>query len=177
VVLGYHYSTILAPILAFAAICSVEKFFKKKILLASFLLIIGTFISLLRVRPDIYKMFFLNYYDLSGTKNAREVLQYLPRNASVAASNNLGAQIAHREGLIFLTNCIENSAVWGPDGKRCFKLTPDYILADIDPNAANNYYPDYNRESIVRYLNYIQKEGDFELIKNVGYIYLLKKVK
>ena len=176
-ILGFHYNAILAPILAFAAICSVEKYFKNRIYLASVFLIIGTIVSLVRVKPDIYQMFFKNYYDLSKTADAKEVLKYLPKDASVASSNNLGAQIAQRERLIFLTNCIENPAVWGPDGKRCYKLKPEYILADINPNESNNYYPDYDRDSIVRYLNYIENDGDFELIKNVGYVYLLKKVK
>ena len=176
-ILGFHYNAILAPILAFAAICSVKKFFKKRIYLASIFLVVGTIISLVRVKPDIYKMFSKNFYDLSKTVNAQEVLKYLPKNASVATSNNLGAQIAERKELIFLTNCIENPATWGSDGKRCYKLKPEYILADLNPNEPNNYYPDYDRDSIVRYLDDVQKDGVFELIKNVGYVYLLKKVK
>jgi len=176
-ILGFHYNAILAPILAFAAVCSVEKYLKNRIYLASLFLVIGTIVSLLRVKPDIYKMFFNNYYDFSKTADAKEVLKYLPEDASVASSNNLGAQIAERDRLFFLTNCIENPAVWGADGKRCYKLKPEYILADLDPNEPNNYYPDYDRDSILRYLNYIQNNGDFKLVKNVGDVYLLKKVK
>jgi uncharacterized membrane protein len=174
-ILGFHYNAILAPILAFAAIDTVEKYFSKRINIAILLLIAGTAISLIRVKPNIYQIFSKNYYDFSKIKDAEEVIKYLPKSSRVAASNNLGAQIAHREVLIFLTNCMENSNMWGPDGKRCYKTKPDYIFADLDPNGFNNYYPDYDRDSIIRYLDYVQKNGEFSLVNNKGYVYLLKR--
>jgi len=174
-ILGFHYNAILAPILAFAAVTTIQKYLYKRIYIAIILITVGTVISLIRVKPDIYKMFNKGFYDTGHTGNAKVVIKYLPETGSVAASNNLGAQIAHREGLIFLTNCIDNKSVWGPDGKRCYKVTPDYILADIDPVGFNNYYPDYDRDSIVKYLDSVQASGDYSLVKNAGYVFLLKR--
>ncbi len=176
-ILGFHYNAILAPILAFASITTFDKYFRRKEILAVVLLFGGMIISHIRVKPDISKMFYTSYYDLSATSDAKKVLAYLPKEASVAASNNLGAQIAGREGLIFLTNCVENTEVWGADGRRCYKLKPEYILADMNPDDKrnNNFYPDYDRESIWRYLTYVQEKGKYTLVKNVGFVYLLKR--
>lgn len=173
--LGFHYNAILAPILAFATIETFSKYFQNKYNFAIALLIIGTLISQYRVKPDIYKMFNKSFYDISNTQDAKEIIKLIPKNASIAASNNLGAQIAGREGLIFLTNCLENDKVWGPDGKRCYKLKPDYILADLDPAAWNNYYPDYNRDSLVRYLDEVQAMGEYSLVNKQGWVQLLRK--
>lgn len=175
-ILGFHYNAILAPILAFAAVKSYEKYFKKKELLAVILLLAGTIISQIRVRPDnFYKVFKPSFYDFSKTEDARQVLKLIPKEATVASTNNLGAQISQREGLIFLTNCIEKTNVWGPDGKRCFELKPDYILADMDPDSWNNYYPDYDRESILRYIRYVQENEQYFLIEERGWVMLLKR--
>jgi len=176
-ILGFHYNAILAPVLAFSSICAFEKYFTKKEILASVLIVTGTLISLYRVKPDIPKMLNKSYYDFSKTYAAREVIKEIPQDASVASSNNLGAQIAHRKGLIFLTNCVENPKEWGPDSKRCFNLKPDYILADMDPYGSdNNFYPDYERDAVERYIDYVQKEKEYELVKKVDWVYLLKKI-
>lgn len=175
-ILGFHYNAILAPILSCGAILAVQKFFLKRIPIVCFLVLIGTFLSLYRVKPDIMKVFNNNYYDLAETKNSRDVLELIPKDASVAATNNLGAQIAGRQDIIFLTNCHDNPAVWGPDGRRCFKLIPDYLVADLDPEgSSNNLYPDYSRESIIKYFEYVEKSGQYSLIKKIGDVYLYKR--
>lgn len=175
-ILGFHYNAILAPILAFAAIETFGKYFTKRAYIAIALLVIGTIASQLRVKTDIYKMFKSSFYDLSKTQDAKEVIKLIPKDASVASTNNLGAQIAEREGLVFLTNCVENPSVWGSDGKRCYKLKPDYILADMDPDAWNNYYPDYDRDSLIRYLDFVQQRNEYSLVKKSGWVELLEKV-
>ena len=44
-----------------------------------------------------------------------------------------------------------------------------------DDKRNNNFYPDYDRESIWRYLTYVQEKGKYTLVKNVGFVYLLKR--
>lgn len=175
-ILGFHYNAILAPILAAASIDCVRRFFKGKFIIPVILLLLGTLISQIRVKTDIYKMLNKSFYDTGKTESARQVLNMIPKTASVATTNNLGAQIAHREKLIFLTNCVDNTSVWGPDSKRCFKLIPDYLVADLDPVwGDSSFYPDYSKDEIIKYFEYVQENNKYTLVKNEGYVFLLKR--
>lgn len=173
-ILGFHYNAILAPIMAFGAIETVRKYFKKREIFAVIALLSGILISQLRVKTDIYKMFKVSYYNLSKTYDAKEVLRLIPSDASVAATNDLGAQIAHRDVLIFITDCIDKKI--GYDKEPCYREKPDYYIANLDPNgASNNIYPEYTQSDVSDYLNYLLERKEYNLVIKKGYIYLLKK--
>jgi uncharacterized membrane protein len=173
-ILGFHYNAILAPILAFAAISSVEKYFKKKEYLAVIFILIGTAISLYRVRPDIPKMFNKGYYDFSKTVFVKEAVKLIPDDASVAATNDLGAQISHRKTLIFFSDCVDENI--GYDKKPCYQFKPGYYFINMDPNgSSNNYYPERTRDQVYNYINNLIFTGEYELIYQKGYINLLRR--
>jgi len=174
--LGFHYNAILAPIMAYGAIESVKRYFKGKEMAAISLLIAGVLISQFRAKSDLYKMFKSSYYDLTASDNAKEVLKLIPDAASVSATNDLGAQIAHREKLYFLANCIEKSDAYGSDGRRCYPDAPDFIVANMDPAKWNNYYPDYDRESLFRYFDYLQNTKEYKLIDQKGDVYFFRRI-
>jgi len=174
--LGYQYNVILAPILAYGAILTIEKFFPKRRRIIGGVLMTSLFFVQISCQPALNNLLKKEFYDLGKTKNSREILKILPRDASVAATNNLGAQIAHREKIIFLTNCRDNPTVWLIDMRRCFSLRPDYLVADLSPDGhPNNFYPDNSRESLLKYIDDVQRLGEYQLIKREGDAFLLKK--
>jgi len=174
--LGFQYNAILAPIVAFAAIEAIQKHFLNKKWLAAGLILGGMLTTQIFTAPSLNDLSQGEFYDFSKTKNAKEVLTALPPEASVASTNNLGPQITHREDIIFLTNCVDEPAVWRSDVKRCFSLKPDYIVADLDPQGSwNDWYPDGSREKLVSYIDYLQQNGKYHVVKQAGYAVLLEK--
>ena len=174
--LGYQYNAILAPILALGTMVTIQKFFLKRKKIAAVLLIVSFLFVQILFHPALNDLLRKEFYDLERTKNSREILKLLPKEASVAATNNLGAQLAHREKIIFLTNCRDNPTVWVIDMKRCFTLKPDYLVADLSPEGhPNNYYPDNSRQSLLKYLIEVQTSGEYQLVKQQGDVFLLKK--
>jgi hypothetical protein len=128
------------------------------------------------VSPDTFRVFTSKFYDLSQTKDSKEVLALIPKDTSVAATNNLGAQLAHRQDLVFLTNCIDDPNKWGNDGKRCFILKPEYIVGDFtQDNGSNNYYPDYSRDLLLKYIDTLIYKGEYSLLKEQNKVLLLKR--
>lgn len=173
-ILGFHYNAILAPVMAFAAIEGTAKFLKKKEVVAIILLLVGVFLSQLRVRTDIYKLFNRSFYDLSKTRNAYEVMKMIPPKVSVAATNDLGAQIAHRQILLFVSDCIDQYI--GADKKPCYSVKPDYIFINLDPNgASNNIYPQETFKRVEDYMKLELITNEYSLASKQGYIYLLKR--
>jgi hypothetical protein len=112
---------------------------------------------------------------LGKTKDSRTILALIPPEASVAATNNLGPQLTHREKIIFLTNCLDNPNPWRVDMRRFFSLKPEYLVADLDPYAdPNNFYPD-GFLAVKKYLDDVQNLGEYQLVRKEGYVYLLKR--
>jgi len=183
-VVGYHYNAIFAPVLAIAAIEAIRRYFKRRKKLVVFLILGGVFFVQLWVDPALNKLLKPDFYNAMYQKksNSRktdvynEFINLIPKDASVAATNNIGAHLTHRQNLIFLTNCYENTNVWEVDTKRCFKLIPEYIVADLDPKAKeNNFYPD-TKELLTSYIKHVQESKEYEVIANKEEIYLLKKI-
>lgn len=173
-ILGFHYNAILGPIMAYGATEAVRKYFRKKEVVPTACLIIGVILSQARVKTDIYKMFNLNYYNLSKTQDAGEVLPLISKGASLASTNDLGAQVAHRRTLIFLSDCMNKNI--GYDRKPCYKLKPDYILVNLDPNgASNNVYPELTTDDVYQYINSLLDSKEYILSIKKGNVYLLKK--
>jgi uncharacterized membrane protein len=174
-ILGFHYNAILAPIMSFAAINSTAKFFKKKEWLVVIMLFLGIIWSQIRVKTDVYKVFKPEFYDMGSAYEAKSILKMIPRDASVASTNDLGAYLTERKDIIFLTNCIDNTKEYTTDARRCFKITPDYIVANLDSKKPDNLYPDYDRGAILRLFKYYETTGKYTLVKQSGDLYLYKK--
>jgi uncharacterized membrane protein len=173
---GYHYNSILAPVLALGAIEVFKKNFSRKRNLAIIIIFIGIFLTQKLTAPATEKLLTRKFYDFSRVKDIKVILSLIPKEASVAATNNLGPHLSHRQQLILLTNCIEDKTLWVDQTKRCFKMNPDYLVADLNLNLELvSYYPDYSREKILRYFDYLEKTGEFKLLKTQESIFLLKR--
>lgn len=173
--LGFQYNVILAPVLAFGAIYAVKKYFLKQKKLVAIVLLLCLAIIQFTARPALCDLADKNFYNLEKNKNSRPLLPLIPASASVAAANNLGPQLTHRENLIFLTNCLDDPTVWKIDMRRCYNAKPDYLIVDLDPNGNwNNFYPD-GREALVKYIDEVQKNKSYELVKKQGTAVLLKR--
>ncbi|MFZ5365921.1 MAG: DUF2079 domain-containing protein [Patescibacteria group bacterium] len=176
--LAFQYNSILAPILAFGAIEAIQKKFLLRKKLATGLLLVGVLLVQILTNPALNDLPKRGSYDLTKTKDSRAILALIPASASVAATNNLGPQLTHREKIIFLTNCHDDPTVWKVDMKRCFKLKPDYLVADLDPlGDSNNLYPDGSRDLLLSYFSYLQNSGEYRLLKQQGEVYLLARNK
>jgi len=174
--LGFQYNAILAPVLAFAAIEAIQKKFLKKKIIAVCLLLGGTLLVQAFTSPAFNMLHKKEFYDFTKNKDSRAILALIPPTASVATTNNLGAQIAHREKLIFLANCHDNPQPWLIDTRRCYKLKPEYLVADLNPaNSPVYLFPDISRESILKYFDYLQKSGEYILFKKQNDVWLLKR--
>jgi len=172
----FQYNVILAPIVALAAIEAIQNFFYPR--LAIFLILLGVIIVQIWQTPALADLFEPKFYDIHRFSFFRQIVQFLPPTASIAVSNNLGSHLTHRQNLIFLTNCLADPTIWKIDMKRCFKLQPDYLLADLEPDGNwNKFYPDGRRDLIESYLDQVQAGGSYRLIKNIDTFYLLEKVK
>ncbi len=175
--LGFQYNIILAPILAMGAISVLERYFQNRKKLAVFLLVAGVFLAQVLTNPSLNQLRQREFYDFSGAGDIQVVLKMIPSEASVAATNNLVPHLSHRRQIILLTNCLENKTLWYEDMKRCYNLKPDYLVADFSPKGSlNNFYPDNNPEAIKRYFEQLQDSGEYQLMKQQGTIYLLKRI-
>lgn len=173
--LGFQYNIILAPVLALGAILSLEKYLSKQKKLVTMLLLLCFVVIQITTRPALNDLFSKSFYNLDRNKNSRELLSLIPAEASVAAANNLGPQLTHREKITFLTNCLDDPREWKLDMRRCFNFKPDYVIVDLDPKGDwNNYYPD-GRDSLIQYVNKVQDFQEYMLVKKQGEAVLLKR--
>ena len=159
-----HYVFPLASIMAVAAIFStatLQKIFKRAknfcIFLALYLVIFGLMQDYLFHGPvnSLLKADF--YVKKQWMRDNYEVLKYIPKGASVAATNNLGPHISQRDKFYLIME--ENSA--------------DYLLFDLE-DSPNKYSPlDYSKTLIV-----FKKEimsSRYEIIMQINNSFLLKR--
>lgn len=175
--LGFQYNIILAPVLAYGAILTINKYFSKR--KETVLLFLGLCFSFVQLtaHPALNDLRKKEFYNLDKAKNSQALLPLIPKDASVATANNLGPQLAHREKLIFLTNCLDNPNPWRLDMRRCYNTKPDYLIVDLDPQGNwNNFYPD-GRDALVKYIDEVQKNNLYHLVKKQGEAILLQKIK
>lgn len=172
----YQYNAIFAPIMAVGFLDAYQRYFSKKKRIVIFMLLMGIILTQLVFKPGLS-----NYLKPGFFKQTREnvdkLLAFIPKNSSVATTNNLGAHLSHREKIILLTNCLEDKTLWGKETKRCFSVEPDYLIVDLsfgDNNVA--YYPDYSKQAIINYLNYLETHAKYRLIKEQDMIYLWQKI-
>jgi hypothetical protein len=75
-----------------------------------------------------------------------------------------------------LANCHDNPQPWLIDTRRCYKLKPEYLVADLNPAGDPIYlFPDISRQSILDYFDYLQKSGEYVLLKKQNDVWLLKR--
>jgi uncharacterized membrane protein len=173
--LGFQYNIILAPVLALGAVLSIEKYLikQKRLIIISLLFCFG--LIQITTSPALSDLVNKNFYNLDKNKNSRVLLPLIPAGASVAAANNLGPQLTHREKITFLTNCLDDPRDWKLDMRRCFNFKPDYLIVDLDPKGDwNNYYPD-GREALIQYIDKVQVLKEYSLVKKEGEAVLLKR--
>jgi uncharacterized membrane protein len=177
-VMDYQYNATLAPILAFGAMDVIKTLIPQKMWpTAALVIVVGTVISLIIANPQTKRLFDPKFYDLSREVDKAKLVSFIPKDASVAATNNLGGHLGERKVLIFLTNCITNTSPCGNEERRCFDAYPDYIAADLtEGNGSNNYYPDYSKDAIVNYLDYLEKKGKYKIVAKFNDEYLYKKI-
>lgn len=172
---GYHYNALLAPILAYASIEAIQKYLVKKQLAAQILLVSGTVASLVIVKPDIMRNMRPSWFSLSKYQDAKEIFSLIPNTASVAATNNLGPHLTHREKLVLLADCrIQDNLYETKFIYRCPEWMPEYIVADLDPKVGNNLWPDGSLETITSYLEYVDKEKGYDLVRRKGTLVLYR---
>jgi uncharacterized membrane protein len=171
--LGFQYNSILAPILAFGTINIVSKYFSKHLKKACLVIILCLILVQITKKPALNDFFDLKFYDFTSANTINPIMAKIPPTASIAASNNLGPHLTHRQNIIFLTNCHDNPTVWRIDMKRCFQLNPDYLFADLSPTG--DLYPDYSKDSILNLFRYLQDTGEYRQIESKNNIYLLIK--
>lgn len=175
--LGFQYNAILAPILAVGAIAAISKYLPHQKNLAGTLLLAGVVLTQVLANPSLNQLKQKEFYDFSTTRDIQSVLKMIPPEASVAATNNLVPHLSHRRQIILLTNCLEDETLWKEDMKRCFALKQDYLVADFNPKGSlNNFYPDNSREVIAHYFDAVLKSGEYQLLKQQGTVFLLKKI-
>lgn len=184
--LGFQYNSILAPILTVGAMQTVKIYFRERdglsqlglsgVRLAALLIFLGWVVVQIFFKPSLNLLLQEGQFDYSKSRTKEAILRLIPQEASVAATNNLVPHLSHRKKIILLTNCLDDPTVWKDDMKRCLGLTPDYLIADMDPKGSiNNYYPDNSRETIRQYLDYVLRTGEYQLVVQNGPLILLKK--
>ena len=182
--LGYQYNCILAPVLAWGAIEGAKRIqgllgvIWTRGITGILVAVVGAgiVITQIQVLPAGNDLLDKKFYDLSRTNDAREVLGQIPFAASVGALNNYGPQLSHREGIYLLANCVENPDTWGLDMKRCYSSQPDYLVADLgDKGNWNDFYPDYDPDSIRRLFDYLLAKGEYKMAYEKGSVVLIQK--
>jgi len=174
--LGYQYNVILAPILVWGAIEAIKRYkLNRKLVIG--LIVVGIVSVQVATKPALNDLVNKDFYNFAEVADSKAVIERIPNEASVAAANNLGPYLTHREKIIFLTNCVEDTEEWWVDVKRCYKLKADYLVANLSPKVvSNSFYPDYSREKIERYFEMVQKSGEYKLIFKQNEAYLLERV-
>lgn len=174
---GYQYNALPAALLALSAIEVVSKF-KKGASVAAVFILLCTAVTFVRVNPDTLRAFDTNFYNLSHTADAYAVINMVPEEKSLAAANNLGAHLSQREEIYFITNCLEeNAETRTSDGKKCSKVMPDYLIADLGVESNwNNFVYNYNRDEVNNIFMQKIMDGSYEMFAQKGNIYLLHKV-
>lgn len=181
--LGYQYNIILTPVLALATINTIKNlshFFKNKIIIfkyCSFILLVALIFTQITVKPSLNNFTNKNFFNWPRINLLNYLIAKIPSQASVATTNNLAPHLSHRQFIYLLTNCLTDKSKWIHETRRCLVDNPDYIIADLNPNTnISAYYPDYSREKIINYLEYLESNFLYRKILESDGIVLLKKI-
>lgn len=156
-----HYSFPIAPTMAVAAILSAEKLIKRfniKIGLISIYILGFALLQDYFYHGPINNLLKNDFYlKKQWIRDNDKILSYLPKNASVAATNNFGPHVSQRDQLYLI-------------GKENIS---DFLLFDLE-NSSFKYTPQ-NHQTILDIFNGEINRGRYEIYKNFGQAYLLKR--
>lgn len=165
--LFFHYSAELTVLMSistiFGAKLILEKFRKFKyslLILIMFLLSTHVSANIILHSPlkNLLKRQFYTHEDWMN--NTKVILSKIPRNASVAAQNNLLPHLSHRKE-IYLLPTVNNA---------------DYVIMDLHPGQNNwNFYTE-NLEKTRSLFKQLIINKSYILIASAGDSYLLKKI-
>lgn len=176
--LGFHYNAILATLLSLSSIEALKRLSKKTYSYFALYFIFAAIGTYLYIQPDTFKVFKSNFWNITYGTTVQEVISSIPADASVAAANNIGAQIAGRNEVYFITNCLDQTSQVRSDTKICHNKTPDYLVADLSKNSNwNNFVYGYDRDKIQKLFDDKVASGEYELVSVKDSIYLLKAKK
>ncbi len=61
--------------------------------------------------------------------------------------------------------------------KRCYAGQPDYLVADLgDQGNWNDFYPDYDPDSIRRLFDYLLAKGEYKMAYEKGSVVLIQRI-
>lgn len=156
-----HYSFPISPIMAIATIFSIKKLMQKftvRINLIAIYLLIFTLLQDYTYHGPINSLLKKDFYvKQQWMKNNDEILNFVPKNASVATTNNFGPHISQRDEFYLVD---QNS-----DAK--------YILLDLE-DGPNKYFLLSYQQTLEIYLAKV-KSGQYAVEKQIGQAVLLKK--
>jgi uncharacterized membrane protein len=176
--LGYHYNAILATLTVLSTIEGLKKIPKRFYTFISIYFFIVSIACFLYIQPDTIQIFKPSYWNLTYGNTVRNVVSHIPNDASVAAGNNIGAQIAGRNEIYFITNCLDTESVSRTDGKLCHNKKPDYLVADLSNTSNwNNFVYGYDRDVVRKLFSDKVSQGEYEKVLVQEEIYLLKRIK
>ncbi len=174
--LGFHYNALFGAIMSLGALDAVVRLKRYQRVLSS-LLVVSTLIALFLVKPDTLKIVSPSFYDFTKVGKYGDAVARIPVNASVGAANDIGAHLSERVNIQFLANCIENNAAFGSDSRRCYEDLPQYMIADFSQGTNwNAFYPDYDRESLLRYFTELVKRNLYTIDYSHEGIVILKRI-
>lgn len=176
--LGYHYNAILATLIVLSTIEGLRRIPKRFYSMFSIYFVVVSIVCFIYIQPDTIQIFKPSYWNVSYGNVVREVVAQIPEDASVAAGNNIGAQIAGRNEIYFITNCLDTESTMRTDGKLCHNKTPDYLVADLSTKSNwNNFVYGYDRDIVMKLFTDKVSKGEYEKVLVEEEIYLLKRIK
>ena len=159
-----HYAFPLTSIMAIAAIFSartLERIFKSREKLYFFLTLYLIFFALAQdylLHGPVNSLFKADFYvKRQWMRDNDEVLKYIPKGVSVAATNNFGPHVSQRDKFYLIME--ENSA--------------DYLLFDL-ANGPNKYSP-LNYQTTIEILKGEIRSGNYKIDAQINKSILLKK--
>lgn len=164
--LYYHYGAELGVLMSVSAI------FGAKMLIARFpkrnaaviiiaLIIVSQAMSFLLLHVPLKNLLKKDFYqDEPWTGDTRKILASIPKDASVAAQNNLLPHLSHRKLIYLLPKA--NGA--------------DYIVFDLHPGQDNWDFYTGNLQTATSQLKELVDQNIYKLIAASGNVYLLKKI-
>lgn len=163
--LYYHYGAELAVLMAISTIFGAKmllaKFTKRNMLaIIVALIIFAQVMSFLLLHVPLKNLLKKNFYqDAPWAGDTRKILALVPKDASVAAQNNLLPHLSHRK-FIYLLPKINGS---------------DYVIFDLHPGQDNWDFYTGNLQTASNQLRELVDQNMYKLIAASGNVYLLKR--
>lgn len=175
-----HHRGILAIFLLLGVLDVLEILKKRKINIL--------FISIVLVSISLFLQYFFHFplnklskaiywQNESWMTDNNNLFRLIPKNASVATSQNLVPQLSHRKEIYLIyprnialkNNICEKKTCWWLE----FAGKPEYLVVDLHPKQWVTQLLESN-ENFNEAVNNMEKAGKIKLVKNVNYVKLYK---